>query len=176
MRREITVTERADRYNDIGQPKSESSQRTCVMNDDLFAALTEWKKECPKGPLGLVFCNGQGKLESHSNLTQRLLYKAQVAAGVTRRTGKPATNSRGKVLLGEDGEPLPEIKGRFGFHAFRHFFASLMIKAELQPKEIMELMGHSTIQMTYDVYGHLFADADGDQKTAEDIQVKLLGV
>jgi hypothetical protein len=30
--------------------------------------------------------------------------------------------------------------------------------------------------MTFDVYGHLFADADADQRTAEDIQVRLLGV
>ena len=36
-------------------------------------------------------------------------------------------------------------------------------------------MGHSTIQMTYDVYGHLFADAEADQKSAEDIQARLLG-
>jgi hypothetical protein len=36
-------------------------------------------------------------------------------------------------------------------------------------------MGHSTIQMTYDVYGHLFADAEGGQKAAEDIQIRLLG-
>jgi hypothetical protein len=37
------------------------------------------------------------------------------------------------------------------------------------------LLGHSTIQMTYDVYGHLFADSDGDQRAAEDIQFRLLG-
>jgi integrase len=29
--------------------------------------------------------------------------------------------------------------------------------------------------MTYDVYGHLFADTDGDQRAAEDIQIRLLG-
>jgi integrase len=36
-----------------------------------------------------------------------------------------------------------------------------MIKAELQPKEIMELMGHSTIQLTMDTYGHLFPKSAG---------------
>jgi integrase len=29
--------------------------------------------------------------------------------------------------------------------------------------------------MTFDTYGHLFKDAKADQKTAEDIQVRLLG-
>jgi integrase len=36
-------------------------------------------------------------------------------------------------------------------------------------------MGHSMIQMTFDIYGHLFTDVDADQRTAEDIQLKLLG-
>jgi hypothetical protein len=30
-------------------------------------------------------------------------------------------------------------------------------------------------RLTFDVYGHLFADADGDQRAAENIQVRLLG-
>ena len=42
-------------------------------------------------------------------------------------------------------------------------------------KRIQTLMGHSTIQMTYDIYGHLFEDADADQKAGEDIQARLLG-
>jgi hypothetical protein len=29
--------------------------------------------------------------------------------------------------------------------------------------------------MTFDTYGHLFKDAEADQKAAEDIQVRLLG-
>jgi hypothetical protein len=29
--------------------------------------------------------------------------------------------------------------------------------------------------MTFDTYGHLFTDAEGDLRAAEDIQVRLLG-
>jgi integrase len=36
-------------------------------------------------------------------------------------------------------------------------------------------MGHSSIKVTYDVYGHLFADAQADQKAAEDIESRLRG-
>lgn len=41
-------------------------------------------------------------------------------------------------------------------HESRHTFASLMIAAGALPKTIMELMGHATITMTFDHYGHLF--------------------
>jgi len=39
----------------------------------------------------------------------------------------------------------------------------------MNPKRIQMQIGHSTIQMTFDTYGHL-RDADADQKAAEDIQ------
>jgi integrase len=45
----------------------------------------------------------------------------------------------------------------------------------MNAKRIQKLMGHSTIQMTFDVYGHLLTDSDADQWAAEDIQVRLLG-
>jgi integrase len=65
--------------------------------------------------------------------------------------------------------------GKYGMHALRHACASLWIESGKNPKAIQVLMGHSTIQMTYDVYGHLFADSRADQKAAEDIQFRLLG-
>lgn len=37
----------------------------------------------------------------------------------------------------------------------RETFASLMIDAGANPKAIQEFMGHSKIQTTFDVYGHL---------------------
>jgi integrase len=36
-------------------------------------------------------------------------------------------------------------------------------------------MGHSSIKVTFDVYGHLFADPDADQRAAEGVQFRLLG-
>jgi integrase len=40
-------------------------------------------------------------------------------------------------------------------HECRHTFASLMIEAGENPKAIQTFMGHATIQMTFDRYGHL---------------------
>jgi len=42
------------------------------------------------------------------------------------------------------------------FHDLRHTFASLLIEQEAHPKYIQEQMGHSSIQVTMDTYGHLF--------------------
>lgn len=52
---------------------------------------------------------------------------------------------------GRDPEPLHP----FHLHLARHTFASLLIDAGANPKAIQEFMGHSKIQTTYDVYGHL---------------------
>ena len=42
------------------------------------------------------------------------------------------------------------------FHECRHTFASLLIDSGANPKAVQEFMGHSKIQTTFDVYGHLF--------------------
>jgi hypothetical protein len=38
------------------------------------------------------------------------------------------------------------------------------------PKQIQKLMGHSSIKVTFDVDGHLFADNEADQRAAEDVE------
>ena len=66
---------------------------------------------------------------------------------------------------------------KYGMHALRHFYASWCINRrqdgglELPPKTVQERLGHSSITMTLDVYGHLFpADGDDfeDMRRAED--------
>lgn len=54
---------------------------------------------------------------------------------------------------------------RVTLHDCRHTFASLMIAAqvranEFNPKVLQYLMGHSSIQVTYDRYGHLFPGSE----------------
>src|SRR5262249_29821074 len=46
--------QRADRWNSIGPPKSDSSKRTVPLGSELVLALKEWKLACPKGELDLV--------------------------------------------------------------------------------------------------------------------------
>ena len=46
---------------------------------------------------------------------------------------------------------LPKIR----FHDLRHCFASLLIDQGENPKYIQTQLGHSSITITYDIYGHL---------------------
>ena len=155
----IHVRQRADQWGTIGSPKSEAGHRTIPMAPPVLNALKEWKLACPKagatpdspGRLWLVFPNGQGKAESHSNIINRGLDPIQVKAGVT--TVLPAKK-------GEDGQPV--IMTRYGMHALRHFFASWAIERGFSPKRVQALVGHSSIQMTFDTYGHLFPSEEDD--------------
>lgn len=42
------------------------------------------------------------------------------------------------------------------FHDLRHTYASLMAAAGAPPKYVQEQLGHSSIQVTMDIYSHLF--------------------
>jgi integrase len=171
--RQIGVAQRADAFHKIGRLKSKAGYRSIPMPPMVVNALREWKLLCPKGDLELVFPTGSGNVESHSNIVQRGFDPIQVSAGVV--TLKEAADKYGQPVFGEDGKPTTVPAGKYGLHSLRHACASLWIENGMNPKRIQKLMGHSTIQMTFDTYGHLFTDAEGDQRAAEDIQVRLLG-
>jgi hypothetical protein len=54
-------------------------------------------------------------------------------------------------------EPALEQAGlrKFRFHDLRHTFGSLLIQAGVSPAYVQKQMGHKSIQVTIDVYGHL---------------------
>lgn len=87
----------------------------------------------------------------------------------------PVLDEAGRPIINNAGEPVMREASKYGMHALRHACASLWIENGMNAKRIQKLMGHSTIQMTFDVYGHLLTDSDADQWAAEDIQVRLLG-
>ena len=59
-------------------------------------------------------------------------------------------------------QPALEKAGlrRFRFHALRHSFGSLLIQGGASLAYVKEQMGHSSIQITVDVYGHLIPGAN----------------
>jgi integrase len=147
----LQIRQRADRYNVIGKPKSEAGNRTVKLGPLVVNALREWKLKCPKGEHDLVFPTRNGHIARHNNLVRAF-----------KRTGKKAG------LVKANGTPKYT-----GLHCLRHFTASLCINSVecggqgLQPKEVQELLGHASITMTMDTYGHLFPrNADADQKLA----------
>jgi integrase len=48
----------------------------------------------------------------------------------------------------------------FRFHDLRHTYAALMVAAGAHPKYLQAQMGHSSIRVTLDLYGHVFPDAN----------------
>jgi len=163
--RQINVTQRADASHKIGKLKSKAAYRSIRLSSLALNALREWKLLCPKGDLGLVFPNGIGKVESYANLIDRGFGPIQVEAGVTVQ--RQAVDASGTAVLA--------TVAKFGLHALRHACASLWIEQGHNPKQIQKLMGHSSIKVTFDVYGHLFADNEADQRAAEDVEKRLLG-
>ncbi len=167
-KRELHVTQRADRYQGIDAPKSAAGHRTVPLTPKLASALTEWKLACPKGEASLVFPNGNGKVESHSNIINRVWKPLQLAAGVT----VPVRDKSGKIVRDEHGKPIARAKYT-GLHALRHFYASWCINQEvdgglgLPAKVVQERLGHSSITVTLDTYGHLFPRGDDSAKLAE---------
>jgi integrase len=154
---ELHVRQRADRFNRIGSPKSESSRRAVPLDTDvLIPALKEWRLACPNGNLDLVFPTAAGKVEHHKN-TLNGLEPVMVAAGVVDKAGKP----------------------KYALHAFRHFFASWCINPkdrggrELSAKVVQQLLGHSSITMTLDRYGHLFPRGDDKAELAASARALL---
>ncbi len=160
-KREIHVHQRADRYNKMDAPKSEAGERSVPLPPMVVSALREWKLACPKGRLGLAFPNGAGRVENHGNIVNRGLVPVQIAAGVCTIV----KDADGKVVLDDRREPVKEAKYS-GLHALRHFFASWCINRkvdgglELPGKIVQERLGHSSITMTMDTYGHLFPRGD----------------
>ncbi|MHC2619443.1 integrase [Bradyrhizobium huanghuaihaiense] len=171
--RQISVSQRADASHRIGKLKSKAAYRSIPCPPIALNALREWKLVCPKGDLGLVFPNGVGKVESHSNLLDRDFGPIQIAAGIVETI--QATDEAGKPATDAAGVPVTLMAPKYGLHSLRHACASLWIESGYNPKQIQRLMGHSSIQVTFDVYGHLFADAEADQRAAESVQARLLG-
>ena len=59
------------------------------------------------------------------------------------------------------------MQPRHNFHRLRHFHASMLIADGANPKDVQVEMGHADIQMTYNVYGHLFNDKDSNRRRSE---------
>jgi integrase len=59
--------------------------------------------------------------------------------------------------------------------ALRHCAASLWIEQRVSPKRIQRWMGHSSILVTFDTYGHLFEQAEADAPIMEAVEREVLG-
>jgi integrase len=150
----VTVSRRADRFRTIGSPKSRAARRDVSLMPVVANALRELRLGSPRcADSDLVFGTLAGDVQAHGNMAIRCFKAAQKRAG----------------LIDQQGRPL------YSVHALRHFAASLFIEQGFAPKRVQALMGHASITMTYDRYGHLFPNPEDDQKRMLAAQLSVLG-
>ncbi len=120
----------------IQQPKTKKSLRSIPIPAEVVSELKRWQKlrkeemmrigRPSKELTGFVFARMDGKMIEPGSLSKHFL-----------------------DLMRENG-----LEG-IHFHTMRHSYASLLLKAGEHPKVVQELLGHSSIQVTMDIYSHV---------------------
>jgi len=124
-------------------------------------ALRAWLSQCPTSKDGLVFPADDGNVENHHDLLA-WFRQLQLANGMVVESSTDATGN-------------PVMIAKYGLHALRHAAASLFI-AHLgwTPKRVQTVLGHSSIQMTFDLYGHLFEDCERDREAMQRLEAAIV--
>lgn len=122
----------------ICEPKTHGSKRTIRLPKVAADALRKHRREMlAEGHLEYVFCDTAGGLVRKSNFL--------------RRHWKPLTDLLEEAVRSHKGSSLRGLR----FHDLRHTAASLRLSLGDNIKVVQELLGHSTIRTTGDLYGHL---------------------
>jgi integrase len=120
----------------IQEPKTARSRRPVVLARVAVRALTAHRRrqdaeQRAAGPRwaehGFVFTNRVGRPLSSQNLVQRDFHP------LLRRLG------------------LPQVR----FHDLRHTAATLLLQQGVHPKVVSELLGHTDVGITLDLYSHV---------------------
>lgn len=151
----ISVRRRVNFKRELGPVKSRAGRREIPIPPTAVKLLREWKLACPKTELDLVFPFWDGQPMHYNVARKQCLVPAQVECGWVAAVAEKGSRARQK--------PLPQT--RYGFHDLRHFAASMFIDLGWNAKRVQAVMGHSTITMTFDLYGHLF-DRQQDNSSA----------
>lgn len=138
----------------IGEPKTARSRRTILIPKVSVDALRrhrirQTEERLLAGPrwieTGYVFTTPIGTPAEPRNLN-RLFDELIAQAGVTR----------------------------IRFHDLRHTAASLMLTQGVQPRIVMEVLGHSQLSMTTDLYGHVMPSSLREASDAIDRILRTL--
>ena len=120
-------------------PKSKYAIRRVDIPDMLVSELKKWKLACPANDHDVMFPSPEGSLSQHDNVIKRHFNTALRRAKLRHVT----------------------------FHSLRHTNASMRIHAGQNIKYLSTQLGHSSIKITLDIYGHLFNDEDFNRKQAD---------
>ncbi len=124
----------------VGDTKTEASQKSLPIDPRLADSLEKlWKNSFHKGPLDWVFANKAGRPRGQQNILQCHLRPAALRSGI----------------------------GKIGWHTFRHSYSTMLRGAGTDIKVQQELLRHSTIQSTMNIY----TQAVSEQKRAANSMV-----
>lgn len=165
----VKIREKLERqYTQLGRVKSAKARRDIPIGPAAARAVKAWRlKRGPSAAFmhkagdgkphrvpGRLFPNPEGAdLWDYDEFMRRCWLQLMLRAGLV--------------------EHLPDAKGKirpviaFGPHVLRHVAASLWIEQGLKPKKVQDLLGHSTLAMTMDLYGHLWRDEAEDAALAQ---------
>jgi integrase len=138
------VTE-AGRALHIGEPKTERGKRTVSLGAGLVAVLRAHRKAQAARRLAAEEWADEG----------------WVFPGPDGRLLAPWVLTQGFRRLQREVPDLPSLH----FHGLRHTAATTMLLAGVDPKVVQDQMGHKTLAMTTDLYGHVLPrqrDASAD--------------
>jgi integrase len=167
----IPVRRRADQWNKIGPVKSASGRRFVELPPQVIALLKRWLLVVPRGDgfddperkgrkLHPLFPTSTGTIQTLANLHHRMWMPLLTKAGLV--DWEPVTEADGAPVLDKDGRHVLRPVGRYSVNCLRHFHASWLIDQGWLPKKVQKRMGHSSIVVTYDKYGHLFDRREND--------------
>ncbi|MGB2874799.1 MAG: tyrosine-type recombinase/integrase [Gaiellaceae bacterium] len=138
-RRRLWIRRSLDRHGEFHEPKTRRSVRAIACRPTLVRALLEHRVgSFFSGADELIFPNANGVPIDAGNFVRREFRPA------LRRASVPLVR----------------------FHDLRHTFASLLIAEGVAPKLISEQLGHASIAITMDRYGHLFDQSYADASDA----------
>ena len=124
-------------HGQLVTPKTNQSVRTIPLSPVLVEALTKYRDvSAMKAPDAFVFCKNDGSPLCPDVLRKDVLYS---------------------VL---DRLNVPRFSGGSGFHAFRHAVASFINAETGNLKLAQKMLGHSTVNLTADVYTHVLQDSE----------------
>ncbi len=159
----VKIVRRADRYNKLGSVKSAASLRTIEIGDETAAIIRTYLGNAA-GKSDLAFPNEEGNVWNYPNFWHRFWVPLMNAAGLV--TDEPASKT-----VREWSEAQADFKQpAFGPHTLRHVYASLQIEQGVTPKRLQRLMGHATLKLTLDTYGHLWPDESADRARARAVE------
>lgn len=137
------------------EPKSEAAKRTIP----LLAILRDFLDE------QLLRTGRTGTDRVFGRTADQVFYPSTIDGRAKRAW--MAHNKAERDAAEKDGRS-PGVLTVLTLHECRHTFASLLIDTGANAKAIQQVMGHSKIQTTFDVYGHLLPGSYDDVRARMD--------